>query len=141
VKTRTRYFLLQTPGWALAAVLLAALHRWFDIPMWATAGGWLLFVLKDFVLYPYLRHAYDTTSTSGAERLIGQLGVVTRALEPEGYVQLGGDLWQARVEHGAEAAPAGSRVRVLGADGLVLIVSPESSPPGKSKLFGDTSLL
>jgi membrane protein implicated in regulation of membrane protease activity len=124
VTTPTRYFLLQVPGWGLAAILLAALHRWFGIPLWVAWGGWALFVIKDFVLYPYLRPAYETTSPSGAERLNGQVGVVTRPLEPEGYVRLGGELWQARTVGQQVPIPVGGRVRVEGADGLVLIVAP-----------------
>ena len=123
--TPTRYFLLQVPGWVLAVILLAALHHWFAFPVWAALLAMALFVIKDIALYPYLRKAYETHSPSGAERLIGQVGVVTRALEPEGYVQLGGDLWQARVDAQPESVPVGSRVRVAGAEGLVLIVSPE----------------
>jgi membrane protein implicated in regulation of membrane protease activity len=125
VTTRTRYFLLQIPGWVLAVFLLTLLHRWMGLPLWAVVGGVVLYVIKDIALYPYLRRAYESTSSTGAERLIGETATVTRALQPEGYVQVGGDLWQARLDQAAEVAGVGSRVRVRGADGLVLIVSRE----------------
>ena len=126
--TRTRYFLLQIPGWVLATVLLAALHRWLAFPVWAAVVIWALYVAKDFILYPYLRSAYETKSPSGAERMIGQVGLVKRSLEPEGTIQLGGDLWQARADGHAIPIPAGRLVRVERAEGLVLIVSLESQP-------------
>jgi membrane protein implicated in regulation of membrane protease activity len=131
VTTPTRYFLLQIPGWGVVAILLAALHHWFGIPLWIAWGGWVIYVIKDFVLYPYLRPAYETQSPSGAERLTGQMAIVTQALEPKGYVQLAGDLWQARAAGPQEVVAVGSRVRVKGAEGLVLLVVPESpeTPP------------
>ena len=126
--TRTRYFLLQIPGWVLATVLLAALHRWLAFPAWAAVVIWAVYVAKDFLLYPHLRSAYETTSPSGAERMIGQVGLVKRPLEPEGTIQLAGDLWQARADGHAIPIPAGRLVRVERAEGMVLIVSPESQP-------------
>jgi membrane protein implicated in regulation of membrane protease activity len=131
VKTRTRYFLLQIPGWVVVGALLAALHRWLGIPLWIAVAVWVIYVLKDFVLYPYLRLAYHTHSPSGAERLIGQVGVARQALEPggpEGYVQIAGELWQARASGQSKAVPAGGRIRIAGAEGLVLIVSAEEPP-------------
>ena len=126
--TRTRYFLLQIPGWVLANALLAALHRWLAFPAWAAVVIWAVYVAKDFILYPHLRSAYETKSPSGAERMIGQVGLVKRPLEPQGTIQLAGDLWQARADGQAISIPAGRLVRVERAEGLVLIVSPESQP-------------
>ncbi|HWP83850.1 MAG TPA: NfeD family protein [Terriglobia bacterium] len=125
MRTFARYLLLQIPGWVLVALLLAALHRWMALPLWAAVVVLVLDVAKDFVLYPYLRRAYETTPSSGTHCLIGKVGVVTKPLNPEGYLRLHGDLWQARVEEGTEAVLPGTRVRVVGADGLVLLVSAE----------------
>ena len=122
VKTRTRYFLLQIPGWVLAAILLGMLHRWFSLPWWAAVAGWILFFIKDCVLYPYLKKAYETESPSGADRLVGELGTVTRTLQPDGYIRIGGELWQARVQDDSGKVPIGSKVRVLKAEGILLIV-------------------
>lgn len=57
----------------------------------------------------------------GAETLIGAEGLVTKACRPTGRVRLTGELWQARCEAGADP---GDRVRVVGRDGLVLVVQP-----------------
>jgi membrane protein implicated in regulation of membrane protease activity len=91
--------------------------------LWAVASGLALLVIKDIVLYPYLRRAYESASPSGAERFIGEVGTVVRVLQPQGYIRIGGELWQARIDCSPEAVPEGSRVRVKGADGMVLIVS------------------
>jgi membrane-bound serine protease (ClpP class) len=59
--------------------------------------------------------------TTGAAGMIGQHAVVRAALDPEGQVQLGGELWRAVAEDAP--VPAGETVRVTGVDGLTLRVS------------------
>ncbi len=51
--------------------------------------------------------------------LIGQIGEAKTAINAEGSVQVGGELWSA---FSAEPIPAGANVRVLGRDGLMLKV-------------------
>ena len=58
----------------------------------------------------------------GAETMIGKTAVAVGELRPEGQVRVGGELWQARCEDGAEA---GTRLVVRGIDGLRLQVEPE----------------
>ena len=59
--------------------------------------------------------------TTGAAGMIGQQAVVRAALDPEGQVQLDGELWRAVAEDAP--VPAGETVRVTGVDGLTLRVS------------------
>ncbi len=60
---------------------------------------------------------------TGQEDLIGQLGVVRQALDPEGLVFVHGELWRARTN--GEPLPPGKSVRVEGLDdGLTLRVAP-----------------
>jgi len=59
-------------------------------------------------------------TTTGAEGLIGQIGTVRTPLEPEGSILVGGELWSAQCEEGAEP---GDKVRVRGLKGLMLFVS------------------
>jgi membrane protein implicated in regulation of membrane protease activity len=57
--------------------------------------------------------------------LIGRHGLVTHAIDPvtgTGRITIAGEDWAAR---SPEVVPAGSRVRVVGADGIVLEVTPE----------------
>jgi membrane protein implicated in regulation of membrane protease activity len=49
-------------------------------------------------------------------RVEGRVGVVLEALEPEGAVLVGGELWRARARGGDRIA-GGGRVRVVGARG------------------------
>jgi membrane-bound serine protease (ClpP class) len=60
---------------------------------------------------------------TGQPELIGQVGVVRQALDPEGLVFVHGELWRARTS--GEPVPPGGAVRVEGLDdGLTLTVSP-----------------
>jgi membrane-bound serine protease (ClpP class) len=58
----------------------------------------------------------------GVETLIGKEAVVVTPCRPDGQVKLGGELWQARCERGADT---GGRVRVRALDGLTLLVEPD----------------
>ena len=57
----------------------------------------------------------------GAETLIGADGVVVTPCRPRGQVRVGGELWDAVCESGADA---GEPVRVVARRGLTLVVEP-----------------
>ena len=54
-------------------------------------------------------------SSGGELRLEGRVGQVVRALEPEGAVLVGGELWRARTRNGDKIARG--QVRIVGARG------------------------
>lgn len=56
--------------------------------------------------------------------LVGRVASVERALEPEGFVLVDGELWRARVRGAAVVEPGGPRVRVVGASDCLLLVEP-----------------
>ena len=122
--TWSRYWLFQIPGWALTGVVLLVLRKWIDISLSIVFGVLALVVIKDFLLYPFLRRAYDTRVQTGVAQLIGSPGVVKQDVDPEGYVLVRGELWKARLKHNDRAAPKGSDVKVEAADGMTLIVEP-----------------
>lgn len=67
--------------------------------------------------------------STGRENLVGRIGIVRRALAPDGMVFLAGELWHATAEglpEGGEIA-ATSAVVVLGVDGLCLRVRPATA--------------
>jgi membrane-bound serine protease (ClpP class) len=77
------------------------------------ATGLLFFVIVGFAL-----RAQRAPIRMGVESMVGQVGIVTTALNPVGTVQLGSELWTAVIEDGSLAAPKGSRVEVVGMDNL-----------------------
>ncbi len=63
-------------------------------------------------------------TTTGIEGLIGQVGTARTPLRPGGRVFIGGELWAAQCEDGAEP---GEKVRVLAVRGLTLVVAKEAA--------------
>lgn len=64
---------------------------------------------------------------SGRQALIGEVGTVRTALDPQGMVYLRGELWQAESARG-ETIPVGAAVNVTAVDGLTLFVVPWAMP-------------
>ena len=95
----------------------------YEVSIWvalALAGTLAALVGVAFAKALQARRAKPHT---GSDELLGEIGVVRRALEPEGLVFVHGELWQAR----AAGTPvrAGEPVRVERVvDGLVLEVAP-----------------
>ena len=121
MRTLTRYYLFQIPGWALTAVLVTVLHAWLGLPVWVALTVLGVVVLKDVVFYPFLRMAYQLEA-SGAARLVGQRGVARDTLDPTGYVYVSGELWRARTEAGADTIAAGTEVQVIRGQRMTLTV-------------------
>jgi membrane-bound serine protease (ClpP class) len=58
---------------------------------------------------------------TGAAGMVGHVGVVRRALDPEGQVLVDGELWRAVTPDGP--VPAGESVEIVSVDGLTLTVT------------------
>jgi membrane protein implicated in regulation of membrane protease activity len=124
VKPLTRYVSFQVPGWVLAAALLLWLWPATGLEAWIGVVVFLLWVVKDFAMYPLLRQAYRRDTATGVARLIGAEAVVTSALSPTGYVTVNGERWRAEAPPDRVLIPVGTRVLVEGVDGLTLRVQP-----------------
>jgi membrane-bound ClpP family serine protease len=116
-----RYWLYQVPGAALAALVVAGLWYVEVVSARVATGIWLAWLVKDVVVYPLVRAAYERAGTTGAERLVGRHGVARERLDPAGWVHVRGELW--RAEAADRPIPPGSRVRVHAARGSTLIVA------------------
>ncbi len=86
-----------------------------------------LWVIKDLVFYPLLRNAYESSPKTGADQLVGLQGVAQEQIDPRGYIHVRGELWRAETEPGNGPILAGSRVKVLAANGMTLIVAKEDT--------------
>ena len=62
-------------------------------------------------------------ASSGSVKVVGETGEVASDLTPEGTVLVHGELWRARSGDGS-TLNARTRVRVVGVDGLFLVVDP-----------------
>lgn len=107
---------------AVAAALVAALGLAFPIQLvvFAVALGLSLWLIRPRLL----GHLGGPGVPSRTEALIGHEGVVTHDIEATvgaGRVNIGGEDWAARA---VSPLRAGTRVRVIAADGIVLEVTP-----------------
>ena len=122
-----RYALFQAPGWAFAALALLALTKWFGLPLWAASGLFVVWVVKDILLYPLVRTAYECDVKTGVEQLAGEKGVTQEWLVPCGMVRVRGELWQAEAAPDDQRIEPNTEIRITGARGMVLIVSREAA--------------
>jgi membrane-bound serine protease (ClpP class) len=115
------YIVAQLPGWLLAAVASIALARWIPLPTWAAVGLVTVWIVKDLLLYPAMRHYYRPVLPD--RRIVGQLGIAVTDLAPRGFVRIHGELWQAESD---EEIREGTDVLVRDVSGLQLRVAAAS---------------
>jgi membrane protein implicated in regulation of membrane protease activity len=128
VTTAVRYALYQIPGIFICGLLLAISWRWTRWPVsWAVALL-ALWILKDALLYPLLRHAYERSPSDHGAGLIGLTAVVVEPLNPRGRVKVRGESWWAIVvvpdPESSRIVPVGTQVSIESLDGLRLVVRP-----------------
>ncbi|MCA1621644.1 MAG: NfeD family protein [Acidobacteria bacterium] len=93
--------------------------------MYTLALALLIFSAPAVALVAYVVHASRQQKSSRLPlRLVGRVGSVETALDPEGFVLVNGELWRARLRGGGRAARGTSNVRVVGARGCVVEVEP-----------------
>ncbi len=125
-ETLVRYCLLQIPGLTVIGFILWMLLERDVVSFTTAALIWLGWLVKDIVMYPFVKDAYSPNRKAAREKLIGERGVVVRPLSPRGFVRVRGELWQAelvsRDEAGGDALPEGTAIRVHAAGGMCLQV-------------------
>jgi membrane protein implicated in regulation of membrane protease activity len=120
-RTFTRYVIVQAPGWLLIGACLLLLWRRTDLSPWLAAAVFTIWLVKDFLLYPFLRVAYEG-SKSPSEQLIGKQGVARENLDPKGYVDVGGELWRAEVAANEPSITKGEPVSIKAVSGITVYV-------------------
>jgi membrane-bound ClpP family serine protease len=120
-----RYAALQVPGWMLAAVVLLWIQTLLEVPTWALWVVGIAWVAKDIALFPLTWRAYVDEGGRGIREPVGCVGVCLDRLAPRGSVRAQGEIWGAISEDEGARIEAGSTVRIIGRDGLVLRVRAE----------------
>jgi len=128
VLTFARYLAFQVPTWGIALVVAWGLDLWTELPSGLIGVGLAVVVVKDFVIYPFVRSAYEHRPHDAGHTLVGMKGRVVVALDPEGWVEVGHERWRARSgEQVAAPLDVGSKIRVDGLQGHTLLVHAEGS--------------
>jgi membrane protein implicated in regulation of membrane protease activity len=98
----------------LAVILLLLLPS-----PWNVIGFIVVLPIWVAELFAWNRTVKHRRKAVGAQTLIGKDAVVSTPCRPVGQVRLDGEIWEARCAAGASP---GDRVRVIGRDGLTLVV-------------------
>ncbi|MGH9269444.1 MAG: NfeD family protein, partial [Acidimicrobiales bacterium] len=110
---------------AVAAASRTLYRDGLAVPLWA--AGLLLVGVAIFMVagLPALLRSRFATPTIGRQSMIGEMGSALTPVNPEGTVSVRDAPWRARTNR-ATPISAGAPVRVVGIDGLVLEVEPET---------------
>ena len=93
-------------------------------PSWITLLAGIGGVALAFIVgMPSMVRTRFATPTIGREWMVGELGEVVDAVDPDGVVSVRGARWRARTNR-ATPVPAGEQVRVVAIDGVTLEVEP-----------------
>jgi membrane protein implicated in regulation of membrane protease activity len=88
--------------------------------------GFVVWILKDLILYRFVRHAYEDDKKFGSAALVGARGVAKGDLNPHGFVRVRGELWRATAVPESQVVTAGTAVEIVDAEGMELFVRPIS---------------
>jgi membrane protein implicated in regulation of membrane protease activity len=100
----------------LAAILLAI----FVLPPpWGIVAVVLAGIWETFQTFATIRWSQRRRARVGAEALVNRMVRVVERCDPVGKVAVGGEIWNARCEAGAEV---GETLRVREVQGLTLVV-------------------
>ena len=78
-----------------------------------------------FAIMLFAIRAQKSPIRTGRESIIGKVGITRSPLNPNGEVQVGGELWSAKLESGSDYLPEGAMVKVIAIDGIRLVVREE----------------
>jgi membrane protein implicated in regulation of membrane protease activity len=113
--------LFQIPGWIITATIFISLSHWQWIPKWLALICFVGWLLKDLLLYPFFRRAYEPGVT-GSARLVGARGVAEGDLAPNGYIRVRGELWRAVVSPADGVVRSGAEVEIVSAERMEVFV-------------------
>lgn len=123
------YIIQSIIGTLLDELVLVAIILWvlphFDVhlPLWMIVILVVSLAAIDYVRYRWGRMTFFLPLRGHVEAMVGCEGVVTRPLDPVGYVKIQGILWKATCEEGT--LEKGTPIIVMEIDGLKLRVTPK----------------
>lgn len=113
----------QIPGWIITGLIILGLYSWRYLPGWVAIFGFSGWILKDVLMYPLLRRAYESDVKPGSQALVGMRGVAQDHLDPRDYVRVRGELWNTVANPIDQVIFAGTEVEIVSADSMLVIVT------------------
>lgn len=99
-----------------------ALLLFYYFPLEAALPIYIAILIVSGFCYVIMVRTRRVKVSTGREAMIGREGVVIKDIAPKGKIELNGELWTAETR--GETIAAGKKVKIVEADGLVLIVEP-----------------
>jgi membrane protein implicated in regulation of membrane protease activity len=112
--TMLRYILFQLPGIFFIIAILVSLRMMLSIPLWSVWTLIIVWIVKDVIMFPFVRHAYDKRNTDATGPLVGSQGRALERLSPTGYVKVRGELWRAELDDRRCPVDAGEEIEIIG---------------------------
>jgi membrane protein implicated in regulation of membrane protease activity len=115
---------------AVEEAAIAALILWIlpvfgiVLPAWALCLALVVFAIYSYIMYRIGHPTISYKKVNAPESIVGSTGMVEKALTPDGFVRVRGELWKARSDDGNLAKD--QEVTVSGIDGLKLTVNKKS---------------
>ena len=108
----------------MAALVLLLLGHYQMISFFGALICFAAWMLKDWILYPWLKSAYEVSTRTGSKTLIGYKGVAESHLAPEGLIRVRGELWRAVASPRDLTIRTGIAVEIIDANGMTVFVRP-----------------
>ena len=108
----------------MASLVLLLLRHYQMISFSGAVICFTAWLLKDWILYPWLRSAYEVSTRTGSKTRLGDKGVAESHLAPEGLIRVRGELWRAVAIPRDLTIQTGIAVEIIDADGMTVFVRP-----------------
>ncbi len=124
LKVLLRYIILQMPVLILLIVIYIVSKNYEVIPSHLLLIFLLLWLAKDIILYPFVWKAYIPRDIKESVSMLGKKGKAFTNIDPNGSVEVRGEIWNARTAKGNYPIRKHDMVRVVEVQGLTLLVEP-----------------
>jgi membrane-bound ClpP family serine protease len=115
---------VEMPGQVALILILVLIRRWLEVPAYLMGGLLGFWVGKDIFLFPFLWRFYDPNQHHDRFRMVGRKGIALTRLNPDGYVQVQGERWQAGICKDQTSIEQGEAIYIEAINGLKLTVRP-----------------
>jgi membrane-bound serine protease (ClpP class) len=126
--SRKTYFIFSIITGLLKGAILVSIVFWLlplweiHIPMWGFILIFIAFFAFEIITFRLGKRSLESRPAMGPEVIVGCCGKATTPLNPDGYVQVNGELWHAFSSD--VNINEGDSIIVVGLDRLNLYVSP-----------------
>ena len=105
---------------------LISLILFYYLPFKTVIAIYLPVLFLSLFIYYKIRKAMESVPKGGMDEMMGEEGDIIESLTPEGRIRVKNEIWYAR---STVPVMAGERGRIVGFDGLTLIIEPIGKNP------------